>query len=176
MRVSVRGSGSGSGLGLGFRSAEEMPVSEVSSVDLPTDGKPTRPTRASPVAFTSNPSPAPCAPDFGPSKSSSRLYLASFALRPQMCAIVCLLICVRAISSSMSLIFATRDDMPPYYHGGRGGPRVGWRGPSAAEDFAREGSVSAGTLVFLRTGLSASSGCARSLLVEQMVLPTRGGV
>ena len=113
MRVSVRASGSGSGLGLGFRSAEEMPVSEVSSVDLPTDGKPTRPTRASPVAFTSNPSPAPCAPDFGPSKSSSRLYLASFALRPQMCAIVCLLICVRAISSSMSLIFATRDDMPP---------------------------------------------------------------
>ena len=122
------------------RSAEEMPVSEVSSVDLPTDGKPTRPTRASPVAFTSNPSPAPCAPDFGPSKSSSRLYLASFALRPQMCAIVCLLICVRAISSSMSLIFATRDDMPPYYHGG--GPRVGWlRATSAAEDFAREGSV-----------------------------------
>ena len=93
-------------------------MSEVSSVDLPTDGKPTRPTRASPVAFTSKPSPAPCAPVFGPSKSSSRLYLASFALRPQMCAIVCLLICVRAISSSMSLIFATRDDMPPYYHGG----------------------------------------------------------
>ena len=93
-------------------------MSEVSSVDLPTDGKPTRPTRASPVAFTSNPSPAPCVPVFGPSKSSSRLYLASFALRPHMCAIVCLLICVRAISSSMSLIFATRDDMPPYYHGG----------------------------------------------------------
>ena len=118
-------------------------MSEVSSVDLPTDGKPTRPTRASPVAFTSKPSPAPCAPVFGPSKSNSRLYLASFALRPQMCAIVCLLICVRAISSSMSLIFATRDDMPPYYHGGRGGPResAGCRGTSAAEDFAREGSV-----------------------------------
>mmetsp|Transcript_19741 Transcript_19741/g.46785 ORF Transcript_19741/g.46785 Transcript_19741/m.46785 type:complete len:240 (+) Transcript_19741:544-1263(+) len=93
--------------------SEKIPVSEVSSVDFPTDGKPTKPTRASPVAFTSKPSPVPCAPDLGASKSSSRLYRASFALRPQMCAIVCLLICVRAISSSMSLIFPTRDDMPP---------------------------------------------------------------
>ena len=67
---------------------------------------------ASPVAFTSKPSPVPCVPDLGASKSSSRLYLASFALSPQMCAIVCLLICVRAISSSMSLIFPTRPDMP----------------------------------------------------------------
>ena len=32
-----------------------VPVSLVSSVDLPTEGKPTKPTRASPTLFTSKP-------------------------------------------------------------------------------------------------------------------------
>ena len=92
--------------------SEKIPVSDVSSVDFPTDGKPTSPTRASPVDRTSKPSPAPPPPAFVSRSSSSRLYFASFARSPQMCAIVCLLICVRAISSSMSLILETSDMAP----------------------------------------------------------------
>mmetsp|Transcript_21838 Transcript_21838/g.66289 ORF Transcript_21838/g.66289 Transcript_21838/m.66289 type:complete len:272 (+) Transcript_21838:716-1531(+) len=83
-------------------------VSEVSSVDLPTEGKPTKPTRASPVARTSKPSPGPPPPPLG-SAINSRLYLATFARSWQRCAIVALLTCVRAISASMSSIFWTSD-------------------------------------------------------------------
>ena len=68
-------------------------------VDLPTDGKPMSATRASPCFSTSKPSPAP--PVFGGARSSVR-YLASFARSVHRCDMVALLICVRAISSSMS--------------------------------------------------------------------------
>ena len=34
-----------------------VPVSDVSSVDLPTDGKPTKPMRVSPLLVTSKPRP-----------------------------------------------------------------------------------------------------------------------
>mmetsp|Transcript_2968 Transcript_2968/g.8655 ORF Transcript_2968/g.8655 Transcript_2968/m.8655 type:complete len:208 (+) Transcript_2968:487-1110(+) len=62
--------------------SEATSVSEVSSVDLPTDGNPTKPTRASPVARTSKPSPGPPPPPLG-SATSSRLYLASLARSEQ---------------------------------------------------------------------------------------------
>jgi hypothetical protein len=63
--------------------AEKVPVSLLRSVDLPTEGKPTSPTRASPTLLTSKPSPfwPPPPPPAGPSISSRRS-LASLALRP----------------------------------------------------------------------------------------------
>jgi len=42
--------------------SENVPVNLFSRVDLPTDGKPTRPTLASPLLVTSKPSPAPPPP------------------------------------------------------------------------------------------------------------------
>jgi len=78
-------------------------------VDLPTDGNPMSATRASPTFSTSKPSPADDAPLGG--CSSSVLYLASLARSEQRCDMVALLICVRDISFSMSLIFSTMPDM-----------------------------------------------------------------
>mmetsp|Transcript_22866 Transcript_22866/g.71666 ORF Transcript_22866/g.71666 Transcript_22866/m.71666 type:complete len:206 (+) Transcript_22866:483-1100(+) len=56
-----------------------VPVSVVSSVDFPTLGNPTRPTRVSPTFFTSNPSPPP-PPPFDCAASCSRRSFANFAL------------------------------------------------------------------------------------------------
>jgi hypothetical protein len=53
-------------------------------VDLPTDGKPTNPTRASPVFFTSKPSPPPPPPPDELRSRRSRLYFASLALSDMM--------------------------------------------------------------------------------------------
>eukprot|EP00962_Isochrysis_galbana_P048252 scaffold20036_cov112-Isochrysis_galbana.AAC.2 len=64
-------------------------VSDVSKVDLPTDGNPTNPTRASPVARTSNPSPGPPPPPLG-SARISLLYLATFARSWHKCDMVAL--------------------------------------------------------------------------------------
>ena len=71
---------------------ENVPVSFVSNVDFPTDGKPIRPTLVSPDLLTSNPlSPAP--PPFllavAVSKSS-RLSLLSFAFNKPRCVSVAL--------------------------------------------------------------------------------------
>jgi len=61
------------------QTSENVPVNLFSNVDFPTEGKPTKPTRASPLFVTSNPSPAPPPPlDVGVSRS--RLNFASFAL------------------------------------------------------------------------------------------------
>ena len=89
--------------------SEYTSVSEVSSVDLPTEGKPTNPMRASPVERTSNPSPGPPPPPLVSVARRSRLYLASLARSEQRWAMVALLICVRAISASMSSILPTTD-------------------------------------------------------------------
>jgi hypothetical protein len=78
-------------------------------VDFPTDGKPISATRASPTRSTSNPAPS-WLPAFGGARSSVR-YLASLARSEQRCDMVALLICVREISFSMSLIFSTMVDM-----------------------------------------------------------------
>lgn len=61
-----------------------LPVNFVKRVDLPTDGKPIIPTRASPDFETSNPSPA-FAPFFPPEGSINyRFNLANFAFsRPK---------------------------------------------------------------------------------------------
>ena len=59
-------------------------MSLLSSVDLPTEGKPTRPTRASPTLLTSKPSPLEAPPPPPPpppgGSSNSRRSLASLAL------------------------------------------------------------------------------------------------
>ena len=45
-----------------LHTSENVPVNLFSRVDLPTEGKPTRPTLESPLLVTSKPSPAPPAP------------------------------------------------------------------------------------------------------------------
>jgi hypothetical protein len=62
--------------------ADRVPVSCVSSVDLPTDGNPTRPIRVSPDLLTSKPRPASLDPaDLPPGPlMSSDLSLAILAL------------------------------------------------------------------------------------------------
>ena len=47
-----------------------VPVSFVSSVDLPTEGKPTNPTRVSPALLTSKPRPPPPPPPLPPESAS----------------------------------------------------------------------------------------------------------
>ena len=60
------------------QTSENVPVNLFSNVDFPTEGKPTKPTRASPLFVTSNPSPAPPPPlDVG--VSNSRRNFASLA-------------------------------------------------------------------------------------------------
>lgn len=54
------------------QTSENVPVSLLRSVDLPTDGKPTNPTRESPLLVTSNPSPAPPPLEDGGAKISRR--------------------------------------------------------------------------------------------------------
>lgn len=55
--------------------SEKVPVNLFNSVDFPTEGKPTRPTLASPLLVTSNPSPAPPPPPFeGGARSSLRSF------------------------------------------------------------------------------------------------------
>lgn len=58
----------------------KAPVSLVKRVDLPTEGKPTKPTLVSPVLATSKPSPPPPPPGPLPPVNSSVFNLASFAL------------------------------------------------------------------------------------------------
>lgn len=101
-------------------------------VDLPTEGKPMSATRASPTFSTSKPSPAAEAP-LGGCRSSVR-YFASFARSEQRCDIVALLICVRAISFSMSLILSTRPDMV------NGDQARAGRGKGGAKEGARRGA------------------------------------
>ena len=60
--------------------SEYVPVRVVSSVDLPTDGKPTRPMRVSPLFFTSKPRPPPPPPVLCGPAMISRFSLAIFAL------------------------------------------------------------------------------------------------
>ena len=76
-------------------------------VDLPTDGKPMSATRASPTFSTSNPT-ASADPPFGGASSAVRS-LARRARRLHRWDMVALLIWVRPISFSMSLIFSTID-------------------------------------------------------------------
>lgn len=52
--------------------SEKVPVNLFKSVDFPTDGKPTRPTLASPLFVTSKPSPAPPPPFDGGARRSLR--------------------------------------------------------------------------------------------------------
>lgn len=60
-------------------------VTVLRRVDLPTDGKPMRATRASPDFITSKPSPLP--PDLDGSNNCA-LYLASFAFnKPKWCSV-----------------------------------------------------------------------------------------
>jgi hypothetical protein len=54
--------------------SEKVPVNLFKSVDFPTEGKPTRPTLASPLLVTSNPSPAPPPPFVGGARSSLRSF------------------------------------------------------------------------------------------------------
>jgi len=61
-----------------FNTSEKVPVNLLSKVDFPTDGKPTKPTRASPLFVTSNPSPAP-PPPFDEGSNSSLRSFASLA-------------------------------------------------------------------------------------------------
>lgn len=90
--------------------SENVPVSFVKSVDLPTEGNPTSPTRVSPTLFTSKPSPVP-PPDFEPASVISRRSLAILAFSRHRCFMVALFFCVRAYSVSSSLIFAMAVDM-----------------------------------------------------------------
>lgn len=62
--------------------SEKVPVNLLRSVDFPTEGNPTRPTRASPLFVTSNPSPA-APPPLEDGVKSSLLSLASFAFMMQ---------------------------------------------------------------------------------------------
>ena len=91
--------------------SEKVPVSFVRSVDLPTDGKPTMPTRASPTLFTSNPSPLAPPPPPPDGSISSRRSLASLALSIPKWPAVALFFCVRAISASISAILLSTDMM-----------------------------------------------------------------
>mmetsp|Transcript_13647 Transcript_13647/g.57772 ORF Transcript_13647/g.57772 Transcript_13647/m.57772 type:complete len:237 (+) Transcript_13647:663-1373(+) len=92
--------------------SEKVPVSLLSRVDFPTDGKPTMPTRQSPVLVTSNPSPF--GPDLAPDPSMrSRRSLASLALSDPRCAAVALFFCVRLISSSIAAIFSMTSAIFP---------------------------------------------------------------
>ena len=61
-----------------FDTSEKVPVSLFKSVDFPTEGKPTKPTLASPLLVTSKPSPAP-PPPFEVGVRSSLLNFASLA-------------------------------------------------------------------------------------------------
>lgn len=61
-----------------MQTSEKVPVNLFSSVDLPTEGKPTRPTLESPLFVTSKPSPAP-PPPFDEGVRSSRRSFASLA-------------------------------------------------------------------------------------------------
>lgn len=58
--------------------SEKVPVNLFNRVDFPTEGKPTRPTLASPLFVTSKPSPAP-PPPFVVGVRSSLLSFASLA-------------------------------------------------------------------------------------------------
>eukprot|EP00982_Pelagococcus_subviridis_P013652 31269-Pelagococcus_subviridis.AAC.13 len=104
-----------------------VPVSLFRSVDFPTDGNPTKPTRQSPVFVTSKPSP------FGPplleGSMRSRRSFASFAFSDPKCAAVALFFCVRLISSSMDAIFSMMSDMASEVGGGarRGAARLSLR-------------------------------------------------
>ena len=60
------------------QTSEKVPVSLFNNVDFPTEGKPTKPTRASPLFVTSNPSPAP-PPPLVVGVSNSRRNFASLA-------------------------------------------------------------------------------------------------
>lgn len=61
-----------------WQTSENVPVSLFNNVDFPIEGKATKPTRASPLFVTSNPSPAPPPPlDVG--VSNSRHNFASLA-------------------------------------------------------------------------------------------------
>mmetsp|Transcript_69137 Transcript_69137/g.124645 ORF Transcript_69137/g.124645 Transcript_69137/m.124645 type:complete len:226 (+) Transcript_69137:696-1373(+) len=82
------------------------PVILLSSVDLPTDGKPTKPIRASPVLDTSKPAFAGPPPlPFVPSVTICARSLASLAFSRPRCPFVALFFCVLAISASISAIF-----------------------------------------------------------------------
>ena len=93
--------------------SENTPVNFVNSVDFPTEGNPTNPTRQSPVLVTSKPSPL--GPPFGPAASiNSRCNFASLARSDPKCVAVALFFCVRLISSSIAAIFSkTESDMMP---------------------------------------------------------------
>ena len=85
--------------------SEKTPVNFVNSVDFPTDGNPTNPTRQSPVFVTSKPSPL--GPPFGPASStSSRCSFHNRARSEPMCELVALFTCVRLISSSIAAILS----------------------------------------------------------------------
>jgi hypothetical protein len=75
--------------------SECVPVRRLMRVLLPTDGKPMKPTDATPVRATSNPAPPPPPLELG--VSSSRLSLASLALSCPRWYDVALFFCVRAI-------------------------------------------------------------------------------
>eukprot|EP00056_Hartaetosiga_gracilis_P006068 m.92737 g.92737 ORF g.92737 m.92737 type:complete len:318 (-) comp12366_c0_seq3:1173-2126(-) len=84
--------------------SEYTPARLVSKVDFPTEGNPTKPTRASPVFGTSNPSPLPPPEVF--TEISSCLSLARRAFKRPRCFAVALFFCVLAISASISSIFS----------------------------------------------------------------------
>mmetsp|Transcript_13993 Transcript_13993/g.41798 ORF Transcript_13993/g.41798 Transcript_13993/m.41798 type:complete len:282 (-) Transcript_13993:151-996(-) len=84
-----------------------VPVKVVNSVDLPTEGKPTRPTRVSPTFLTSKPRSPPPPLLLVPCSSSSRRSFASLALIKPRWPSVCLFFWVRAYSYSSSLIFSS---------------------------------------------------------------------
>ena len=81
--------------------SDSVPVSIVSSDDLPTDGNPISATRPSPYFDTSKPSPAP---PLDAGACSSVRSLARRALSWPRWYSVALFFCVRAISASISLI------------------------------------------------------------------------
>mmetsp|Transcript_8949 Transcript_8949/g.31584 ORF Transcript_8949/g.31584 Transcript_8949/m.31584 type:complete len:254 (-) Transcript_8949:193-954(-) len=85
--------------------SDSVPVSFVNSVDLPTEGKPTSPTRVSPLLLTSKPSPAPPPLPLTADDTTSAFSFARRAFSSPRCFAVALFFCVRAISSSISLIF-----------------------------------------------------------------------
>lgn len=57
-----------------FQTSEKVPVNLLRSVDFPTEGKPTKPTRESPLLVTSKPSPAPPPPFDEGARSSLRSF------------------------------------------------------------------------------------------------------
>ena len=62
-----------------FNTSEKVPVNLFSRVDLPTEGKPTRPTLESPLLVTSKPSPPAPPPPFEGGAMSSLRSFASLA-------------------------------------------------------------------------------------------------